>query len=328
MQRNWSSIVIIGLASTLAPSATHAHANAAQPRIDPPLAKAEITDANGLLTALETADRDLRKLAATVTRVKDSMLAGSRQIWRGRLYYLIDPPAQVGEPSRRRFAVMFDSLEAEGRLEERPQHFLFDGRVLYERLADEKLQTEREIVGPGEVFDPMRVGEGPLPIPVGQRKADILARYDAELLPTLDGLGEDERSLRTHVDSTYQLRLTPKPAIAEEDDFREIRLWYTRESLLPVLARTINQAEDIETVQLLDPRRNAEAKVPASAFEIAAPEGWTVQRIEWRGRAQRPAAEGERIEFRAEFSGPTVKPAPDAPASAPSGAPSNPNGPK
>lgn len=320
--------MIIGLAVAATPLTAKAQPNVTLPPAKAPPAATEISDADGLLTALETADRDLRKLAATVTRVKDSMLAGSRQIWRGRLYYLIDPPAQVGEPSRRRFAVMFDSLEAEGRLEERPQHFLFDGRVLYERLADEKLQTEREIVGPGEVFDPMRVGEGPLPIPVGQRKADILARYDAELLPTLDGLDEDAMPLRAHVDATYQLRLTPKPEFAEEDDFREIRLWYTRESLLPVLARTINQAEDIETVQLLDPRRNAEAKVPASAFEIAAPEGWTVQRIEWRGRAQRPAAEGELIEFKAEFSGPTVKPAPDAPASAPSGAPSNPNGPK
>jgi hypothetical protein len=301
-----------------------------------PPVRARFTNADELLAALETADRGMTKLSAEVTRVKDAMLTGSRQIWRGRLFYLIDPPMTPEGALRRRFAVHFDSLQADDRLEERPQQYLFDGRMLIERLAEEKLQTEREIVGPGETFDPMRVGEGPLPIPVGQRKADILERYDAELSPMLEGLNADEPSLIEHVQETYQLRLTPKPEFADEDDFREIRLWYKADSLLPVLARTLNQAEDVETVQLIDAQRNDESRVEMSAFETRAPEGWTVQRVEWRGRTRPGAervpedaagAEGERVEFRAEFPGPKVKPAPETGLPEPS-APNPPAEPK
>lgn len=276
-----------------------------------------------LLAALEKAESGLATLSADVTRVKVSAIGGEDQVWRGKLHYIIDQPATSATPAKRRFAVRFDSLQIGARVHERVQEYIFDGRVLIERLPEEKLQTERVIVGPGEDFDPMAVGEGRLPIPIGQRASDIEARYDLTLLPADADLDPDaDATLIELTRGAYQLRLIPKTEFAREESFAEIRLWYDKATLLPVLSRTQGHLEEEqETIVLRNAIKNEPGGVAAKILDPKAPEGWRVQVVEWRGRAEAGAstnaatpAEGEQIEFQAEFKGPTVKPAPESPA--------------
>ncbi len=275
-----------------------------------------------LLDALEKAESGLATLSAEVTRVKLSAIGGEDQIWRGKLHYVIDQPATPTTPAKRRFAVRFDSLQIGSRVHERVQEYIFDGRVLIERLPDEKLQTERVIVGPGEDFDPMAVGEGRLPIPIGQRASDIEARYELTLLPADADLDPDaDATLIELTRDAYQLRLIPKTEFAREESFAQIRLWYDKATLLPVLSRTQGHLEEEqETILLRNPVKNEPGGVAAKILDPRAPEGWRVQVVEWRGKAGAEAdagganpAEGEPIEFQAEFKGPIVKPAPDSP---------------
>ena len=246
----------------------------------------DIKNADDLLTRLETADKDLKSLDADIQYDRVFSLAGDRQIRTGKLYY-IDSKAKDDKgqsaPGSRKFAIQFTSLKI-GDQPTRPEEkiMVFDGHWLIEKMPDQKQMIKREIVPEGKAFDPLKIGEGPFPIPVGQRREDILKRFTADLLPGEDGLVGNEPGdtpkLKDFVTKAkaYQLKLTPKPA--PDQDFKEVRLWYAPDksgTLLPIMARTVNQQDDISIVELVNVKLNQAP--PANVFEPQAPAGWVVQ---------------------------------------------------
>jgi len=121
-----------------------------------------------------------------------------------------------------------------------------------------------------------------MPIPIGQRKADILARYEAQLLEPGAGL-EDHAELAAFAAGSVQLQLTPRN---DDDQFREVRLWYRPEGdgrLLPRMARTLNRNGDESTVRLVGTRLNAE--VPESLLDTRPPADWNGSIQPYRGSA-------------------------------------------
>jgi len=262
---------------------------------------AGFSTADELLTALETADQDLRALEAKIRYTRDFAIAGDTQVRTGKLWFEdAAGRAAANGPRKRRFAIQFDELVFSDRVEKKKQMYNFDGEWLVERFEDEKRMVKRQVVRPGENFDPLKIGEGPLPIPIGQRKADILARYDATLLPPDDGFDEMPaarmKELTEMSKDCVQLMLTPR---MEADDFKEIRLWYRAQPradgkpgrLLPRIAKTVNRAEDISVVQLLQVQTNDEVKIDPSVFDTKVPaQGWDVIIQPFRGSLE---ADGE-----------------------------------
>lgn len=247
-------------------------------------------NADELLLALESADRGITSITADVVYTRVLALAGDTQVRTGRLYFVAQP--------ERRFTIDFATLDLGDRREEDRQTFVFDGRWLLEKHWSGKEYVRREVVPEGERFDPLRIGEGPMPIPIGQRRADILSRYDAQLLPALDGVEGSEPAVDpAFLARTYQLRLTPRPEREGEDDFVEVRLWYRAESdgrLLPRMARTVNRNDDIALVQLVGPALNQ--PVDPAVLDTAAPAGWTGTVQPFRGEAEsgpEPVLKGE-----------------------------------
>jgi hypothetical protein len=254
-----------------------------------------VDDADDLLTELEKADAGIRLLHAEVLYDKTFEVAGDRQVRIGELWFVSEP----GDPPRRRFAVNFTALYVDQRREEDEQVFVFDGEWLVERQPKRKLMIKRQVVPPGQRFDPLRIGEGPLPIPIGQRRDDIKARFEAVLRPAGDGLAPaadaspEERAraeaLAREVEGSTQLRLMPRAGTEQADDFREIRLWYGRDAggrLLPRMARTVNRSGDVSIVKLINIEVNGPTPAPAALFDVTAPaEGWDVHVMPWRGEA-------------------------------------------
>jgi hypothetical protein len=233
-----------------------------------------ITSAEGLLHELERVGDDIRTLKADLQYDRRLLLQGDRHIRRGTL--LFSQPGE-GQPGRRMFEVDFTVLYTMARKEDDRQVWTFDGQWLYERRPAERQFVARQIAPEGSNVDPLRLGEGPVPIPIGQRAADVLSRYDAQLRPHVDGV-EEEPTLVQFVESCWQLRLTPRAELADEDEFEEIRLWYLNDSLLPRMAMTTNRAGDVSVVQLLNVQINT--ALPEGAFRVERPapeEGWDVQ---------------------------------------------------
>jgi hypothetical protein len=179
--------------------------------------------------------------------------------------------------------VQIETLVLGGRMEKKPESYIFDGEWLIEKRPLEKQAIKRRIVPPGEKFDPLKIGEGPFPIPIGQKKADILARYDARLDEVSEGLDSDEH--RQFAQGSTQIVLTPKPGA--DDKFEEIRLWYKPAEdvdgnpYLPRMARTLSVDGDVSVIRLINMQANAAIPDDVLSTEIKG-DGWTVQEKEFR----------------------------------------------
>jgi hypothetical protein len=236
-------------------------------------------DARDLLEKLEHVGDEIQTLQALLQYDRRFLLQGDRHIRRGTLAY--KQFNKNGTP-RRGFEVRFERLylPMQQREEEDVQVWSFNGEWLIEIRPRQRVYTARQLALPDQPIDPLRLGEGPIPIPIGQRADDVLERYEAEMVPADDGLSELEEgeNLRSFVKGSVQLHLRPKPDRAQDDDFRQIRLWYNQETLLPVMSVTENQSGDISVVQLLLVRMNE--PLPEAAFSVEPPsvqDGWQVQ---------------------------------------------------
>jgi tetratricopeptide (TPR) repeat protein len=248
-------------------------------------------NADALLDAIETADASIDRLSADIYYQRIFALAGDEQHRLGGLAFVREPDDD-GSPTRR-FAVRFDTLIVGERREDDGRMFVFDGEWLTERIPEDRLMIRRQVAPPGSGFDPLRVGEGPLPLPLGQRKDDILSSYEVSMPEPNDGTAEraDAEQLAAFItgQSAQQLRLVPRDP---EDDFTEIRLWYARSGpgVLPCMSMTTNRTGDVVVVQLINVRLNADAEIDDRDFDTAAPEGWDEDVAPYRGAA---APEGE-----------------------------------
>lgn len=268
---------------------------AAQPTKEPGLTTSvrvmgEPKSVDELLSALESADQGIRTFQTGVMYDRLFVLQGDRHIRLGDLYYQVAPAPDdaPNQKPRRMFSIDFRSLIIDGVKREDRNTWIFDGQWLVEKRPAAKQYVARQMARPEDPMDPLGLGESPIPFPIGQKKVAILERYDATMLKPFDSLtpgkdadpeeAKDFEQRRDNVKDTHQLRLIPRGSFAEEDQFKEIRLWYTKDQFLPRMARTINRAGDESTVLLINTKINVD--LPASAFDIEPPpteEGWDVQ---------------------------------------------------
>lgn len=243
-----------------------------------------ITDADALLSALETADAGIDTLSSPIVYRKFFAIQSDTQERSGTLWFETKREEVSDATPKRRFAISFNTLRVAGRQESMDQHYAFDGQWVVEKTPEDRQFTKRQVVPPGEDFDPLRIGEGPFPVPVGQRKADILERFTATLEPRDDGLEDPVLLGFAEKLGLVQLRLVPIPGTAESGDFEEIRIWYEPGGrLLPRIARTVTPIGDESEVVLLKPEVNK--PIEDVVFSTATPpasEGWHVHVSEFR----------------------------------------------
>src|SRR6185295_15400829 len=104
----------------------------------------------------------------------------------GELWFVSERPKE-GD-AQRKFAVRFNKFMIGPTERDEDRSYIFDGQWLMEKDAKERSFLKKQVVGPGEHFDPLKLGQGPFVLPIGQRKADIKDRYNVELLPAEAGL--------------------------------------------------------------------------------------------------------------------------------------------
>lgn len=265
----------------------------ALPKFSPYKAKqGEHTNADELLAALETAGDSLQTLTADLKyfRRLNELEGGETQIRTGMLLFRSRPgrpavPEGTSEsesqpPSspapRREFQIDFTRLEIDGRARDDVQTFIFDGEWLIERYPEQKEIHRRQVVAAGQVVDPLSIGEGPFPIPIGQKRERILSRFDAYLVDPADGWASTEPgkpgAKPNWLDQTYQLLLVPRRGTDEARQYRLVRLWYIKGDLLPRMVRAEEANDSITEVLLMNLKPNA--PLPAGAFDTRLPPGW------------------------------------------------------
>ncbi len=251
----------------------------------------EHADADQLLTALERSGDSLQTLSADLKyfRRMNELEGGETQIRTGTLLFRTRPspdkPSTNPESSpspRREFQIDFTRLEIDNKARDESQTFIFDGEWLVERYPNQKEIHRRQVVAPGQFIDPLAIGEGPFPIPIGQKKQRILDRFEAFLADPADGW---EATKPNWLDQTYQLILVPRRGTDEARQYRQIRLWYAKDTLLPRMVRAEEADESRTEVLLFNVVPNQ--PLPSGAFDTSLPEGWNERVDTFRPAANR-----------------------------------------
>ncbi len=250
----------------------------------------DIRTVDDLLDALEAAETTLNRVRSDVVLIKDPELFGDREVRTGWLAY--QRAQGASDQSIKQFKIRFDQMLTGQVIDESPREYIFDGEWLVEKFVNDKQFIKRQMVPPGENWDPLRLGEGPFPVPIGQRRADILREFVAELSED-KAAGLDHPRLIEQAATSHQLVLRPRPELADSADYEIVRIWYDTQTLLPRMIRAIDFAGDTSTVVMRDMRINADADVDAALFDTTPPPvgaGWDVNVEPWRGEPAANAA--------------------------------------
>ncbi|MGD8453266.1 MAG: hypothetical protein PVJ57_15725 [Phycisphaerae bacterium] len=240
-----------------APASQPAATATTQPALDPQVDK--------ILTRLE--ERVVRDLRAEVTwRLQYVLdLDEDAVVKKGRLWY------QQGEPTAR-FLVHFTKKISSNRLHELDERHMFDGRWYIEVNSETKTYTKREIRREGDTANPYRLGEGPFPLPFGQKKEDILREFAVTVLPPAEG----------DPPATDHLRLDPREGSETGRSYRQVDVWVAREGPSAGLPMKLHSAKldgtgkvnSYLTITFDDVQLNT--GFSASVFELRPPAGYDV----------------------------------------------------
>ena len=205
---------------------TPALAPAPSPSPAPTTAPApHFVDADALLTAVERTADSLRDFRANITLETTDDVTGDTERRLGQLVFV----QEEGKPATRRFAVVFEKfIDGSGRMDERPVRYIYADGWLTEADFKQRTLVRRQLARAGEQYDPLKPGEGPVPLPIGQRRADVLARFDASL-----ATAPNSTILLKSARPMIGVRLKPKPGMADRD-LVEASVWYDAQSLVPI----------------------------------------------------------------------------------------------
>lgn len=141
----------------------------AQPAQSTPPADGQV---DAILDRLEAQGRTMSTFAANASVQKFEALTDEIEIRKGRV--VVEGP--IG--SRRTIGIVVDEyIDSTGRGSRDDRRFLFRAGWLEEFDTTRKQLIRRQLAMPGDNLDPLRVGEGPFPIPLGQLKADVLREF-------------------------------------------------------------------------------------------------------------------------------------------------------
>ena len=228
-----------------------------------------------LLDRLEAAGDDLRDFRADVTYyLWDSMLE-RREIRGGEIVYVVSP-----DDGSRRFAILVTSVSVGNRRNNQNKRYVFDGSWFVEIDYDNRMFTKRQVVAPGERFDPLKLGEGPFPLPVGQRREDVLARFEASLL---DGTEHEVLARFLAGKPVEGLKLVPLPSTPQAKEIAEVEIFYDAATLLPLGIVLTETNGDRKTVMLRQLERNQGIDESKLSIEEPDPAQWQIDVRPWVG---------------------------------------------
>jgi hypothetical protein len=263
--------LLIGFAlPAIAPAQPPESANPADKKIDPKLDK--------ILTEVEAEGDKIDSFSAKVKYTVTQVLAGEKIIRYGDVQFLRvyekDPNARPPTEAEKRenphagqrqkkvlFRVRFDRMvnPTVGFVSKKKEIYVFDGRWLHELREKTSELVHREIVPEGQQLDPTRLGEGPFPLPFGQKKSHVLARFKAELIPSADG---DPKA-------TDHVKLTPRKGTDMARKYKRIEFYVARDNLMPVRMVMENHNDEEKLVELTDLKLNP--KLDEDDFDLKRP---------------------------------------------------------
>lgn len=238
-----------------------------------------------LLDRLERSAEDLRNFQARIRYDIWDAATEEKQIRSGHLIYQVDP-----DDGSKRFAILFDTFIFGNRQENEAKHYIFADGWLVEIDHERKQFIKRQIVAPGKTFDPLKLGEGPFPLPIGQPKNEVLARFDVRLLDA----PSDPFLAKLLADRDVEgMVLFPKLHTPEAEKFQRVELFYDRETMLPIGINAVAadaldpddpNSRNRKMVLLSDLKRNEGVDERMLSIEEPDKREWDIDIRPWEGQ--------------------------------------------
>ena len=234
---------------------------------------AQFQSTDAMLSALEKAGDTIRSLRANVIYDRVDAVSENRERRTGQIVLTQDSQ----QLKSRTLAIMFDQfIDASGHASPQTQRFVFHGGWLFEFDDARHQLIARELVPPGEQLDPLRIGEGPVPIPIGQKKDEVLRRFEVQLAPL------PEQPLLKRLVNIQGLVMRPKLNAGVDPDLAEIYVWYDLGTLMPVAVAATTKGGDQKILLLTKLELNKELDVTAKALLATDPPATTDKGAAWR----------------------------------------------
>ena len=236
-------------------------------------AQSKFETPEAMLDALEKAGDTISTFRANVIYDRVDAVSENRERRTGQIVLT----QKAGELKSRKLAIMFDQLiDASGHATTERQRFVFDGGWLFE-FDDQRHQLiARELVPPGEQLDPLRIGEGPIPIPIGQKKEQVFQRFEVKFA------AQPVEPLLKRLENIQGLALHPKKNTGVDPDLGDICVWYDLATLMPVAVKAMTKGGDEKILLLTKIEVNKALDDSATALLATEPPASTPNSAAWR----------------------------------------------
>ena len=205
-----------------------------------------------ILDAMDARGQGLKSFTADVKLGETDSATGDESTRSGKVWY------QAVNDNSARIRVTFDTRQANGKISDDKLEYLLAGTDLTDRTYRTRTQTVRHIFKPGQKINLFKLGEGPFPLPIGQKKQDVYSQFDVK---KIDAKKDDPAQ-------TVQVQLVPKPDTRLERRFKSIDVWVGTKDHMPHRIETLDKNEsttrttDLSNVQVNVPLTDADFKLP------------------------------------------------------------------
>ncbi len=214
---------------------------------------AAANDLDAILDQLDQRGQNLDSFVADVELEERDDTLGTENTRVGKLWYQRLPDGAV------RLRIAFtDRLDKNAKRND-PIDYVLEGGRLIERQHAKKLEVRRQILKPGEKLNPFKLGEGPVPLPIGQKKEEVKKQFDASVA----------KPEKEDPPGTAHVMLRPKAGTPLARKFSLIDVWVDQKTQMPAKIMTSDRKEEnLKTTTLKNVQVNA--KLTDDDFKLPA----------------------------------------------------------
>jgi outer membrane lipoprotein-sorting protein len=180
-----------------------------------------------ILDALDTRGQGLKSFTADVKLSESDTGTGDESTRSGKVWYLAEDSGSA------RIRVSFDKKQSNNRIVEDKLEYVLTGPDLISRTYRTKTQTTQKVLRPGEKVNLLKLGEGPFPLPIGQKRQDVHAQFDVKKIEPRTG----------DPANTVYIQLIPKPETRLSRRFKTIDVWVDVKTNMPRRIETLDRNE-------------------------------------------------------------------------------------
>ena len=210
------------------------------------------SQADEVLDGLYDVGKDLKSFTADVKLNESDLISQDTWTRGGKVWY---QQKEEGDP---RMRVSFETRVQDNVSSPQKIDYLLNKGWLIDRNYARKMEINRQVLRPGEKMNLLKLGEGPFPLPIGQKKEDVHRLFDVR---KLDKATDDPAD-------TLHIELTPKPGTQFERKFASINVWVDLNSAMPRRIQTVDKNQtmmrgtDLENIRLNAEINEADFKLP------------------------------------------------------------------